>query len=170
MIQSYTINAEKSHPLLRRIADVPGVRHVAVLDAAGLCLAHTGHEPVSTMLLSDWTVIARAAFAACDELGQRCGAGPCQESLQTNRDGGTLMRAMTGGMLLIVQYESRSPVGTLRLVVAEVSIDLPIPIEARPNPRRPQASDPFAGGAWSSDAASNQPPQRPRQTSVVVDA
>jgi predicted regulator of Ras-like GTPase activity (Roadblock/LC7/MglB family) len=171
MIQSYTISTERSQPLLRRIADLPGVRHVAVLDAAGLCLAHTGHEPVSTMLLSPWTVVARAAFAACDELGQRCGAGPCQESLQTNRDGGTLMRALSGGMLLIIQYDAKTPVGNLRLVVAEVALDLPVPIEARPPVQRRQqpAQDPFAGNQWASDASTRQPGHRPQPT-VVVDA
>lgn len=168
MIQCYTISADASQKLLRKVADVPGVRHVAVLDAVGLCLAHSGHEPVSTMLLSDWTVVARAAFAACDDLGQRCGAGPCQESLQTSRDGGTLMRSLAGGMLLVVQYESKTPVGSLRLVVAEVALDLPVPIEARPAARRP-STDPFAGDQWSSEDAAKAPAPRPRQPSVVVE-
>lgn len=155
MTQSYTINREKSQPLLQRVAAIPGVRHVAILDAAGLCLAHTGHEPVSTMLLTDWTVVARAAFSACDDLGQRCGAGPCQESLQTHREGGTLMRSLTGNMLMIVQFEQRTAVGSLRLTVAEVALELPTPIEYRPPTQRMQrngpdgcANDPFGTPNW----------------------
>lgn len=177
MIQAYTISPDKSQAMLRRVADLPGVRHVVVLDAAGLCLAHMGHEPVSTMLLTDWTVIGRAAFSACDELGQRCGAGPCQESLQTHRDGGTLMRSLTGGMLLVVQYEAKTQVGSLRLVVAEVALDLPVPVEARPATQRvnrrpvdmPPSNDPFAGGAWASDQRSHSR-QPHTQPNVVVDA
>jgi len=98
MTQSYTINREKGQSLLQRVAHIPGVRHVAILDAAGLCLAHTGHEPVSTMLLTDWTVIARAAFSACDDLGHRCGEGLCHEFLQTHSEGGTLMHSLTQRM------------------------------------------------------------------------
>ena len=178
MIHAYTISPDKSQAMLRRVADVPGVRHVAVLDAMGLCLAHTGHEPVSTMLLTDWTVIGRAAFSACDELGQRCGAGPCQESLQTHRDGGTLMRSLSGGMLMVVQYEAKTQVGTLRLVVAEVALDLPVPVEARPPSQRvnrrpqdaaPSSNDPFAGNGWSSDHRSHARHPHP-QPNVVVDA
>lgn len=155
MTQSYTINREKSQLQLQRVASIPGVRHVAILDAAGLCLAHTGHEPVSTMLLTDWTVVARAAFSACDDLGQRCGAGPCQESLQTHREGGTLMRALTGNMLIIVQFEQRTQVGNLRLAVAEAALELPTPIEYRPPTQRMSRNDassapndPFGAPNW----------------------
>lgn len=156
MTQSYTINREKSQPLLQRVAGIPGVRHVAILDAAGLCLIHTGHEPVSTMLLTDWTVVARAAFSACDDLGQRCGSGPCQESVQTHREGGTLMRALTGNMLMIVQFEQRTSVDSLRLAVAEVALELPTPIEYRPPTQRMQhnghvsgnSNDPFGTANW----------------------
>jgi hypothetical protein len=173
MIQSFTVSQEKSKESLRRLADLPGVRHVAVLDAMGLCLTHTGHEPVSTMMLTDWTVIARAAFAACDDLGQRCGAGPCQEALQTYRDGGTLMRALAGGMLMIVQFENRAPVGTVRLVAAEVAMDLPVAVEYRqPVNRAPQrsTSDPFASNNWSTptQAPSATPVRKPE--SMVIDA
>jgi predicted regulator of Ras-like GTPase activity (Roadblock/LC7/MglB family) len=155
MIQSYTIDPTKGPAALRRVADVPGVRHVAVLDAAGLCLAHTGHEPVSTMLLTDWTVIARAGFSANEDLGQRCGIGPCTESLQTHRDGGTLMRALTGNMLMVVQYDHRTPVGTLRLVIAEAAMELPMAIEYRPQTQRMHRTppvDPFESN-WQSDPA-----------------
>lgn len=176
MTQSYTINREKSQPLLRRVADLPGVRHVAILDAAGLCLAHTGHEPVSTMLLTDWTVIARAAFSACDDLGQRCGAGPCQESLQTHRDGGTLMRSLTGNMLIIVQFEARTAVGSLRLVVAEAALELPTPIEYRPPPQRVQtpgagysANDPFAPTNWWAEQKAAAQKTKPQPEVVEAD-
>ena len=98
MTQSYTINREKGQSLLQRVAHIPGVRHVAILDAAGLCLAHTGHEPVSIMLLTDWTVIARAAFSACDDLGHSCGEGLCHEFLHTHSEGGTLMHSLTQRM------------------------------------------------------------------------
>ena len=174
MIQSFTVSQEKSKEMLKRLADLPDVRHVAVLDAVGLCLAHTGHEPVSTMMLTDWTVVARAAFAACDDLGQRCGAGPCQESLQTHRDGGTLMRSLAGGMLMIVQFGARAPVGTVRLVAAEVAIDLPVPVEyraptSRMTPAKAQSpTDPFAASDWSKPA--NTPAPSRRIESVVIDA
>lgn len=173
MIQSFTINRDNCQEMLKRIADLPGVRHVAVLDAVGLCLAHTGHEPVSTMLLTDWTVVARAAFAACDDLGQRCGAGPCQEALQTHRDGGTLMRSLAGGMLMIVQFENRAQVGTVRLVAAEVAMDIPVPVEYKPHasrtpqrpapPASPPANDPFGRANWAT-------PQQQKPATIIVDA
>ncbi len=167
MIQSFTISREQSIPMLRRVADLTGVRHVAVLDAAGLCLAHTGHEPVSAALLADWTIVARAAFAACDDMGQRCGVGPCQEALQTHRDGGTLMRSLAGGMLLVTQFDSKAPVGTIRLAAAEAAMDLPIPVEHKAAAPRPQpARDPFAGMSPVSVAPANP---RQQQT-VIIDA
>jgi hypothetical protein len=81
------------------------------------------------------------------------------------------MRALSGGMLLIIQYDAKTPVGNLRLVVAEVALDLPVPIEARPPVQRRQqpAQDPFAGNQWASDASTRQPGHRPQPT-VVVDA
>jgi len=168
MTQSFTINREQSLPILRRLADIPGVRHVVVLDAAGLCLAHTGHEPVAAALITDWTVVAHAAFAACDDMGQRCGAGPCQEALQTHRDGGTLMRSLAGGMMLLVQFDSRAPAGTVRLVAAEVAMDLPVPVahKAPPRPQRPAHADPFVG----MDAPSRAPVMSRHQSAVIVDA
>lgn len=168
MKQFYTISPETGPQTLQRVTDVPSVQHVAVLDAMGLCLLHSGPEPVSTMLLTDWTVVARSAFAACDDLGQRCGAGHCQESLQTHDNGGTLMRIMTGGMLLVVQYGAKTPVGTLRMVAMEVAGELPVPVEIKaPAQRTPMhaiqaftlpgaPNDPFAGESWWTDKVSTQ--------------
>ena len=172
MKQAYTINAESGREGLQRIVEVPNVLHVAVLDAMGLCLLHSGPEPVSNMLLTDWTVVARSAFAACDDLGVRCGAGHCQESLQTHDNGGTLMRFMNGGMLLVVQYGPKAPVGTLRMVAMEVAENLPVPVEIKAPPLRPQQmpikaftlpgapNDPFAGESWWSDTAPGPAPQQ----------
>lgn len=169
MKQTYTISPETGRQALQRVADVPNVQHVAVLDAMGLCLLHSGPEPVSTMLLTDWTVVARSAFAACDDLGMRCGAGHCQESLQTHDNGGTLLRMMSGGMLLVVQYGAKTPVGTLRMVAMDVAGELPVPVEIKaPAPRAhpghvieaftlPGApNDPFAGESWWTDKVSTQ--------------
>ncbi len=78
------------------------------------------------------------------------------------------MRKLLVTMLLVVQYQSKTPVGSLRLVVAEVALDLPVPIEARPATRRP-APDPFAGDQWSSDASAKTPSARPRQPTIVVE-
>lgn len=182
MKQSFTISPEKGRPALLRVTEVPNVQHVAVLDAMGLCLMHSGPEAVSTMLLTDWTVVARSAFAACDDLGQRCGAGPCQESLQTHQNGGTLLRAMNGGMLLVIQYGPKTPVGTLRMVAMEVAEALPIPVEIKPLAHRQAANremqsivltggatDPFAGESWWTDHVSPPPPARmDRSTTVDV--
>ena len=179
MKQAYTISSETGRRTLERITDVPNVRHVAVLDAMGLCLMHSGPEPVSTMLLTDWTVVARSAFAACDDLGMRCGAGHCQESLQTHQDGGTLLRIMNGGMLLVVQYGAKTPVGTLRMVAMEVAEALPVPVEIKaPAPRSPYPAiqaftlpgapnDPFAGESWWTDNVSPQQPAHLDHTTTV---
>jgi hypothetical protein len=156
---SYTVPVEQGRAQLQRIADIADVRHVAVLDAVGLCLLHSGHEPVSTMLLTGWTVVARAAFSACDDLGQRGGSGPCQESLQTHAEGGTLMRALRGGMLLIVQYGKKTPVGSLRILAIEVGEALPVAVEPRVSPQPAHSApvkefvsnDPFAN-PWAAEA------------------
>ena len=174
MKQSYTINTESGLEILQKLTDLAHVRHVAVLDAMGLCLLHSGPEPVSTMLLTDWTVVARSAFAACDDLGVRCGAGHCQESLQTHDDGGTLMRVMNGGMLLVIQYGPKTSVGTLRMIAMDVADALPVPIEIKPPQPRMQPgqikaftlpgapNDPFAGESWWSEAS-------PKRTSASFD-
>ncbi len=155
MTQHYTIPTELGREHLQRLSTLADVKHVAVLDAVGLCLIHSGHEPVSTMLLTGWTVVARAAFSASDDLGQRCGCGSCEESLQTHAEGGTLMRAMRGGMLLVIQFGKKTPVGTLRITAMEVCASLPVASESRLRPTRPEApiapvtNDPFAN-SWSS--------------------
>jgi hypothetical protein len=155
MTWNYTIPTEIGREQLQRISALVDVKHVAILDAVGLCLIHSGHEPVSTMLLTGWTVVARAAFSACDDLGQRCGCGPCQESLQTHAEGGTLMRSMRGGMLLVIQFGRKTPIGTLRIAAMEVCEALPIANEVRPRPvRLPEpipTNDPFAN-SWPSQA------------------
>ncbi len=171
MKQTYTISPETGRQTLERVTEVPNVKHVAVLDAMGLCLLHSGPEAVSTMLLTDWTVVARSAFAACDDLGVRCGAGHCQESLQTHANGGTLLRTMPGGMLLVVQYGAKTPVGTLRMVAMEVAEALPVPVEIKAPAPRPHPAhvmqaftlpgapnDPFAGESWWTDNVTTQAP------------
>ncbi|MDB6140860.1 MAG: hypothetical protein JWO94_3932 [Verrucomicrobiaceae bacterium] len=180
MKQTYTISPETGRQALQRVTDVPNVQHVAVLDAMGLCLLHSGPEPVSTMLLTDWTVVARSAFAACDDLGVRCGAGRCQESLQTHDTGGTLMRIMPGGMLLVVQYGVKTPVGTLRMVAMEVAEALPVAVEIKPPAPRPRPlhaiqafslpgapNDPFAGESWWTDKVATHAPAHLDHTTTV---
>ncbi len=180
MKQTYTISPETGPQTLQRLTEVPNVQHVAVLDAMGLCLMHSGPEPVSTMLMTDWTVVARSAFAACDDLGQRCGAGHCQESLQTHQNGGTLLRAMPGGMLLVIQYGPKTPVGTLRMVAMEVAEALPVPVELKTPAARQAANremqaiilagspnDPFAGESWWTDKVSPPAPARLDHSTTV---
>ena len=175
---AFTIKPEQAQEAMRQLMHVPDVRHVAVIDAIGLCLAHVGHEPVSNMLLSDWTVVARAAFAACDQLGQRSGAGPCEESLQQHKEGGTLLRQVAGGMLLVVQHGPRCAVEELRRVALEVAQTLPTAVDLKSPPPAARASrDPFEGDAWWSEkkaapalASPVQPHAQHRVVAPVQDA
>jgi predicted regulator of Ras-like GTPase activity (Roadblock/LC7/MglB family) len=167
----YTIPAPAGQARLSEIAALPGVRHAAIIDSAGLCLLHAGHEPVSPTLLTDWTVLARAAFLASDDMGQRCGIGPCTESVQTHRDGGTLMRQMPGGMMMIIQHTTQTNVGVLRMEVRSAAETLPVAVEAKTRPQRatssPLSADPFAAGWWSDRAAAAAPtPAEPKRAAV----
>ena len=157
------ISAAAGQSQLAEIAAMPGVRHAAIIDSAGLCLMHAGHEPVSPSLLTDWTVLARSAFLASDDMGQRCGIGPCLETMQTHRDGGTLMRSMAGGMMLIVQHTLETLVGTLRIQLRQAAEKLPSVVEIKPRsrPTTGAMADPFAGNNWWSEQATTAPPQRP---------
>lgn len=148
-----TIPAAAGQSQLAEIASLSGVRHAVIIDSAGLCLMHAGHEPVSPSLLTDWTVLARSAFMASDDMGQRCGIGPCMETVQTHRDGGTLMRSMAGGMMLIVQHTQDTLVGTLRMQVREMAEKLPVVSEIKPrtSPSTIPMPDPFAGSSWWSE-------------------
>jgi predicted regulator of Ras-like GTPase activity (Roadblock/LC7/MglB family) len=152
----YTVPTAEGQTRLSEIAALPGVRHVAIIDSAGLCLIHSGHEPVSPTLLTDWTVLARAAFLANDDMGQRCGIGPCLEALQTHAEGGTLMRQMRGSMMIIVQHTLNAHVGSLRLQVREAAEQLPVAVEPKTGPYRKAAAmsmsdDPFSGNGWWSE-------------------
>jgi predicted regulator of Ras-like GTPase activity (Roadblock/LC7/MglB family) len=164
-----TIPAAAGQSQLAEIAAMPGVRHAAIIDSAGLCLMHAGHEPVSPSLLTDWTVLARSAFLASDDMGQRCGIGPCLETVQTHRDGGTLMHSMAGGMMLIVQHTQETLVGTLRIQLRQAAEKLPTVVEIKPRTRPATATvaDPFAGNGWWSEQASSAP-QRPVAASAPV--
>jgi hypothetical protein len=50
-------------------------------------------------------------------------------------------------MLMIVQFEQRTSVSSLRLAVAEVALELPTPIEYRPPTQRMQRSSPEFGSS-----------------------
>lgn len=157
MPQAFTIRPEDANVAMQRLIRVPDVRHAVVIDAIGLCLAHVGHEPVSNKLLNDWTVVARAAFAAGDQLGQRSGVGNCVETVQAHADGGILIRALSGGMLLVVQHGVRTPVDDLRKLAAETASNLPTAVEVKaPKPAMASANDPFAGDGWWSEANPHQ--------------
>jgi hypothetical protein len=134
-MNAFTVRPEQAQQAMRRLMGVADVRHVVVIDAIGLCLAHVGHEPVSNRMLSDWTVVARAAFSSCDQMGKRSGAGPCLDSLNTYADGGVLMRTVAGGMLLVVHYGHRCPVDELRPMAESVAQSLPTAVEIKPAPR-----------------------------------
>lgn len=152
MPQAFTIRPEDANMAMQRLIRVPDVRHAVVIDPIGLCLAHAGHEPVSNKLLNDWTVVARAAFAAGDQLGQRSGVGACMETVQSHAEGGILIRAVPGGMLLVVQHGARTPVEELRSMAAGVAGSLPTVVEVKPPKQATSlANDPFAGDAWWSE-------------------
>ena len=87
------------------------------------------------------------------------------------------MRIMNGGMLLVVQYGVKTPVGTLRMVAMEVADALPVPVVAKPPQPRGQSmpeikaftlpgapNDPFAGESWWSETA---PPNAPAHITTV---
>jgi predicted regulator of Ras-like GTPase activity (Roadblock/LC7/MglB family) len=133
-MNAFTIRPEQAQQAMRRLTGLTDVRHVVVIDAIGLCLAHVGHEPVSNRLLSDWTVVARAAFSACDQMGKRSGVGPCQEVVNSYADGGILMHTVVGGMLLVVHYGHRCPVEELRSIAKSVAQSLPTAVEIKPTP------------------------------------
>ncbi|MBL9116946.1 MAG: hypothetical protein JNJ83_18210 [Verrucomicrobiaceae bacterium] len=129
---AFSIRPEQAQQAMEQLLKIADVRHVAIVDAIGLCLAHAGKEPVSKTMLNDWTVVARSTFAANDQLGQRSGAGPCVSALSEHREGGTLMRVVAGGMLLITQYGPRTPVSELQQMVTEVAQILPTTVEIKP--------------------------------------
>lgn len=158
MPQAYTIRPEDARQAMAQLIRLTDVRHAVVIDAIGLCLAHAGHEPVSNVMLNDWTVVARAAFSAGDQLGRRSGVGACQEICQSHAEGGILMRAITGGMLMVVQHGQRTPLAELRELAAAVAESLPTLVEVKPPPAASSAArDPFAGDGWWSEKA---PPKR----------
>jgi len=161
MPQAYTIRPEDARQAMANLIRLTDVRHAVVIDAIGLCLAHAGHEPVSNALLNDWTVVARAAFSAGDQLGRRSGVGTCQEIGQYHEHGGILMRSLPGGMLMVIQHGLRTPLEELRTLSAAVAQALPTPMEAKPSGPA-AARDPFAGdGWWSEKVPASQRPAKP---------
>jgi predicted regulator of Ras-like GTPase activity (Roadblock/LC7/MglB family) len=171
----YTVPHADGQSRLAEIAALTGVRHVAIIDSVGLCLMHSGHEPVSPKLLTDWTVLARAAFLANDDIGQRCGIGACIETLQLHEQGGTLMRQMRGGMMLIVQHTLQAQVGTLRVQVREAAEQLPIMTVPKTGPYLREAAnvsmsdDPFSGKGWWSENIPSSQPEAPKDGAKVAE-
>jgi predicted regulator of Ras-like GTPase activity (Roadblock/LC7/MglB family) len=110
-----------THQNLQRLFDLPGVQHVLLVDHTGGCVAHLGNGTVPRTRLTEWTVLARAVFSAADELGQRSISGSCQEITQMHNHGGTLLRLVPGGLLLVVHFSASPPLGTLRLQAREVA-------------------------------------------------
>ncbi len=165
MPQAYTIKPDDARQAMAQLIRITDVRHAVVIDAIGLCLAHAGHEPVSNALLNDWTVVARAAFSAGDQLGRRSGVGACEEMAHHHEQGGILMRTLPGGMLMVVQHGLRTPLEELKALAATVAQVLPTPVEPKP---QPVSRDPFAGDGWWSEKVPHS--HKPARTDHVQEA
>lgn len=116
--------ASPSHSCLHRLLELPDVQNVLLIDHTGDCLAHLGSAALSPAKLTVWSVLARASFSAGDELGRRAEAGSCQEITSIHERGGTLLRLVPGGKLLVVHFGPTPAVGTLRLAVREAAEQL----------------------------------------------
>lgn len=110
-----------AHESLRSLLDLPGTQNVLLIDHTGDCLAHLGCSQLSPAKLTVWSVLARASFSAGDELGQRADAGSCQEITNLHERGGSILRLVSGGQLLVLHFDSTPALGTLRLAVREAA-------------------------------------------------
>ena len=110
-----------AHTCLNGLLDLPGAQNVLLIDHTGDCLAHIGPVQLSPAKLTVWSVLARASFSAGDELGQRADAGSCQEITNLHERGGSILRLVAGGQLLVLHFDSTPALGTLRLAVREAA-------------------------------------------------
>jgi predicted regulator of Ras-like GTPase activity (Roadblock/LC7/MglB family) len=124
MSQSAASSQNPTRATLQQLFGLPGVQHVFLVDHTGGCVAHLGNGNVPSTKITTWTVLARAVFGAADELGQRSDSGSCQELTQVHNHGGSLLRLVPGGLLLVVHFSSMSALGTLRLQARAVVDEL----------------------------------------------
>lgn len=113
-----------AHTCLNGLLELPGVQNVLLIDHTGDCLVHLGPTHLAPPNLNVRSVLARAAFSAGDELGQRSDCGSCQEITNLHERGGSIMRLVPGGQLLVLHFDSTPALGTLRLAVREASEEL----------------------------------------------
>ncbi|MBX7207366.1 MAG: hypothetical protein K1X78_03550 [Verrucomicrobiaceae bacterium] len=120
-LQDQSLKAMNSHAhsCLQTLLDLPGVENVLLIDHTGDCLAHLGHTKLSPAQLTVWSVLARASFGAGDELGRRADSGSCQEITNVHERGGSILRLVPGGQLLVVHFSTTPALGTLRLAVRQ---------------------------------------------------
>lgn len=123
-------HATPVHACLHRLLDLPGVSAIFLIDESGDCLTHLGATTLSPAKRTVWSVLARASFNAGDELGRRAEAGPCQEITNLNEHGGSILRAVPGGRLLVVQFTSHAALGTLRLATRQTAAELGVGLDA----------------------------------------
>lgn len=141
------------HAFLQGLLDLPGAQNVLLIDHTGDCLAHIGSAQLSPAKLTVWSVLARASFSAGDEFGQRADAGSCQEITNLHDRGGSILRLVPGGQLLVVHFDSTPALGTLRLAVREAAEKLagqlhpasqqPVRLDASTFDTTDAAPDPF---------------------------
>lgn len=128
-------HATPIHACLQRLLDLPGVTAIFLIDQSGDCLTHLGANVLSPAKRTVWSVLARASFNAGDELGRRAETGACQEITNLNEHGGSILRAVPGGRLLVVQFTSPTALGTLRLATRETAAELGAGLDAIGAPR-----------------------------------
>ena len=105
------------HSSLQVLLDIPGAKNVLLIDHTGDCLMHLGETKLSPAKLTVWSVLARASFGAGDEMGNRAEAGSCQEITNIHDNGGSILRLVPGGRLLVVHFTPAASVGALRLAM-----------------------------------------------------
>ena len=110
-----------AHACLHGLLELPGVKNVLLIDHTGDCLAHLGETKLSPAQLTVWSVLSRASFGAGDELGRRAEAGSCQEITNIHERGGSILRLIAGGQLLVAHFSTTPALGTLRLAVREAA-------------------------------------------------
>lgn len=112
------------HSLLDRLLESPGAQNVLLLDHTGDCLAHRGTAKLSPAKITVWSVLARASFNAGDELGLRAESGSCQEITNLHERGGSILRLVPGGKLLVLHFNAEAAPGVLRLAVRQAADEL----------------------------------------------
>ena len=152
-----------AHACLQGLLELPGAQNVLLIDHTGDCLVHLGSMQLSPAKLTVWSVLARASFSAGDELGQRADAGSCQEITNIHERGGTILRLVPGGQLLVLHFDSTPALGTLRLALRETAETLSAHLQpVLPQPTRFDAStfdsanagpDPFESYEAAEEAA-----------------